>query len=151
MKVVNDKLQEVLVWLFVCVCIAIFLPIIFKNAWLCILGIAFTAVFGIKAYQLYMVKKNKSFFSVKVKCTDKVNHIGSMSSTKSYEFEPLDKDEYTEIINLSIANDEAKTGFLTSKHKIREGCCYNLVFKTDKNGNKVANNSTYIGFERVME
>lgn len=148
MKVIKDKIQSLYIFLAVSIIFAIVAPIVLKWWAFALLGVVFVCVFAIKIYQLNKLMKNNDFFTVKAYCTDKT--ITGVSS-RNFEFEPVSKEEYPDIINISIANDDSKKGVsFINKQRIQVGNCYNLVFKTDKDNSKNANTINFIGFERIL-
>lgn len=148
MNVIKDKIQSHIIFLIASIVFTVIVPIVLKWWVAALLGIIFACVFAIKLYQLKTVVKSNAFFTVKAYCTDKT--IISISSRK-FEFEPVSKEEYPDIINISIANDDSKKGVsFINKQRIQVGNCYNLVFKTDKDNSRNANTINFIGFERII-
>lgn len=148
MKIIKDKIQNLYISLAFSIIFTIITPIVLKWWAFALLGAVFVCVFVIKIYQLNKIIKGNNFFTVKAYCTDKI--ITGVNSRK-FEFEPISKEEYPDIINISITNDDSKKGIsLINKQKIKVGNCYNLVFKTDKDNSRNANTINYIGFERII-
>lgn len=151
MKIIDNKIKNLAIYLFLSLIVAIAVPLFFEKAVTCLFGIILMIFFGIKVYSLLKMKSTNNFFSVGVVCTGKRKDVLNFGFAKYYEFEPLDTEKYQDIIELNIMNEDTQNGIgLKNNQKIRIGYTYTLLFKKQKNGTEIINANSFIGYERCI-
>jgi len=130
-----------------CVLFAALCVIIFKNALVIIPFACIIAFLLFKLYFNYKLLRNNNIVVIESVCTNKKQDVLNFGVNKIYEFEPINSEQYNDLIFLSIANED--TGGLFKKNqKIKIGYTYYLAFK--KNDDKKYSNENFLCFKRSV-
>ena len=151
MQILNNKFKKTALYFFISLIVAIALPIVLKNAWACVLGIAAMALFGYQAYTYYKAAKDNDFVTVIAKCVNvSYNDLGASTYAKKCTFEPIENQVTSDSFELHIVNEGKKS----KEANMVAGGLYELVFDSSALNDDNAlgfNNGTLIAFERCSE
>ena len=151
MQILNNKFKKTALYFFISLIVAIALPIVLKNAWACVLGIAAMALLGYQAYTYYKAAKDNDFVTVIDKCVNvSYNDLGAATYAKKCTFEPIENQVTSDSFELQIVNEGKKS---KEANMVAVGL-YELVFDSSALNDDNAlgfNNGTLIAFERYSE
>ena len=151
MQILNNKFKKTALYFFISLIVAIALPIVLKNDWACVLGIAAMALFGYQAYTYYKAAKDNDFVTVIAKCVNvSYNDLGAATYAKKCTFEPIENQVTSDSFELQIVNEGKKS----KEANMVAGGLYELVFDSSALNDDNAlgfNNGTLIAFERCSE
>ena len=147
LDLMKDRGSKIMCLIAFCVIFAALCVIIFKNALVIIPFACIIAFLLFKLYFNYKMLKSNDIVVIEAVCTNKKKDILNFGVHKIYEFEPIDSNQYKDVICLSIANEDTG-GFFKKNQKIIIGYTYYLAFK--KNDDKKYSNENFLCFKRSV-
>ena len=148
MDLLKTKIYENILYIISTIVLGITSFFLLKKVIILIFFLVVCLFFVFRIIYYYKIIKNKNYYCINTICTGIKVNFENFGDAKNYEFEPINKNEYDEVIYLKIYNDDAG-GIFNKKHKIALNHGYTLYFKYN-NKAIIADQEHYLGYTRYV-